>query len=377
MKVLSPDDLQALLAPHAAPCVSIFLPTHRAKPDSVQNPIRLKNRLREAERLLHSRFTDRDTAELLAPVEALLEPEFQRDPSDALAIFRSRDHFVYYRLPRTLKELTVVADSFHVKPLLGFLSSNRSFYLLALSQHGVTLYEGSPSSLVAVNLAGLPPSLSEALGIEHHRSDSGRTFALGSSPAYQGRGSQEVSNHDELARYFRIVDRALWELLKDRTTPLILAGVERSLSIFRENSRYRHIAASEIDGNVERDSRDALHARAWPIAKALFDKADDDAVAEYRNLANRSLVADILTDVAKAALQGKVRKLFLGEGKRLFGRLDPTSAEVTLHGEQVDTRDDDVLDDLAEAVLLRGGEVLVIPQEKMPGDAAAAAILRW
>jgi len=60
----------------------------------------------------------------------------------------------------------VVADTFHCKPLIKFLQSNRHFFVLALSQHNVTFYEGTPYSLGLVDLPALPASLTEALGTE-------------------------------------------------------------------------------------------------------------------------------------------------------------------------------------------------------------------
>ena len=53
------------------------------------------------------------------------------------------------------------------------------------------------------------------------------------------------------------------------------------------------------------------------------------------------------------------------------------TGEVTLHAGQTGPQDDDVLDDLAEIVLARGGEVLVLEPGKMPQEAAAAATFRW
>jgi hypothetical protein len=45
--------------------------------------------------------------------------------------------------------------------------------------------------------------------------------------------------------------------------------------------------------------------------------------------------------------------------------------------EEREALNDDVLDDLAQAVLLRDGEVVTLPLEEMPEGASAAAVLRW
>jgi len=49
MNLVSRNELKDLMERHQGPCVSIFLPTHRAGKEIQQGPIRLKNLLREAE----------------------------------------------------------------------------------------------------------------------------------------------------------------------------------------------------------------------------------------------------------------------------------------------------------------------------------------
>lgn len=48
MDLLALDELGALAAQDAAPCVSLFMPTHRAGEDTRQDPIRFKNLLGRA-----------------------------------------------------------------------------------------------------------------------------------------------------------------------------------------------------------------------------------------------------------------------------------------------------------------------------------------
>src|SRR5712692_9770975 len=70
------QELQPLLAPHAAPCISIFLPTHRRYPEAEQDPIRFKNLLGTAEGLLRERYAPKDIRALLDPLGGTVEPRF-------------------------------------------------------------------------------------------------------------------------------------------------------------------------------------------------------------------------------------------------------------------------------------------------------------
>ena len=48
MDLLPRRELEGLILEREGPCVSIFLPTHRAGAETQQDPIRLKNLLGEA-----------------------------------------------------------------------------------------------------------------------------------------------------------------------------------------------------------------------------------------------------------------------------------------------------------------------------------------
>lgn len=58
------------------------------------------------------------------------------------------------------------------------------------------------------------------------------------------------------------------------------------------------------------------------------------------------------------------------------GSLDATSGRIT-DGDLNHPEVDDVLDDLGERVLRTGGEVVIVPAERMPTQSGAAAIYRF
>jgi hypothetical protein len=92
--------------------------------------------------------------------------------------------------------------------------------------------------------------------------------------------------------------------------------------------------------------------------------------AEAQNLARRSLF-----QIAKATAQGRVRKLIIAEETQIFGKFNAKTGNISLHAGHLDHADDDILDDLAQAVLAQGGEVVVAPREQIPRASHALAIL--
>src|SRR6266850_5466096 len=67
------EELESLLQPSEAPCISIYLPTHRGFPGWKQDPVRFRALVSEVERLLAEGPAPRDAARVVAPVRELID----------------------------------------------------------------------------------------------------------------------------------------------------------------------------------------------------------------------------------------------------------------------------------------------------------------
>jgi hypothetical protein len=377
MAIFTREELYSLLAPQSSPCVSILMPTHRHHPGTEQDPIRFKNLLKQADALLESRAAG-DVRGLVDPIAALSDPEFWRYQSDGLAIFRSRELMAHYRIPMKLPERVVVADSFHVKPLLRFLQTNQRFLVLVVSQNQVSLYEGTPYSFSPLDLGDAPANLAEAVGVKRERSPLNVwSPGAGRGAVFYGAGAPEDSREEDRARFFRAIDRAIWEILRNENVPLILAGVERHFPLYREASRYPFLAEEGVSGNFDAAPPDELRARVWPLASEIFRKREEEVLSLYASSTKRRLVVDELSTLARMTVRGRIRWLLVAEDAHVWGTLNRDTGEIAVRASEQDADGDDLLDDLAESVLARGGDVLVLPKARMPGVSPAAAILRW
>ena len=124
-------DLQELISSHQDPCVSIFMPVRHVRSKIRENPIRFKNLFARAEELLGKRNVDSETIEnTLGPGRRLLQdPSFWRGHAGGLAMFLSPSLLRYFRIPIEMNERVLVADRFHLKPLLPCVSRNQDFFL--------------------------------------------------------------------------------------------------------------------------------------------------------------------------------------------------------------------------------------------------------
>lgn len=376
MRAISVAELRELMAKHVPPCISLYLPTHRG--GSADDRKQFEGLVRRARELLAHDLPASATKTLLAPLEELPTDALWNDALEGLAVFHSADHSAYYRLPARVPQLVVVSDSFHVRPLIGYLQRNRTYYLLNLSQNYVSLLRGDAAGLGPVNLRSLPHSLTDALGIEEReRSVTYHFGAAGGRPIYGGIAKSDTSRDEDLARFLRTVDRALWELLRDEKAPLVVAASDRLHALYRSLQRYPYLVERGVIGNYAKEKLEDLHARAWPIVQSELELHEREVIERYDHLVSRAMALDDVRAIAQFAVQGRVRDLLLQRDAYLWGRMDRTSGAVELHGEQSDSRDEDVLDDVAEAVLLRGGEVFALDPARMPSKSPIAATLRW
>jgi Bacterial archaeo-eukaryotic release factor family 7 len=379
MRPFDLNELRKLLVAKGGPCVSLFMPTHRGRDGLDQDPIRYKNLLSRANELLRTGHRGAEVRSLMAPVESLSERAFWTDRMSGLAVFRSPDEFAFYRVPLELPELAVVADNFHTKPLLHYLQTELRFFILALSQNKVSLYQAGRYDIGPVDLLGLPTSLRDALGIETGVEEWRGATGAGSrgKAVFHGSGAGKPDRKDDVARYMRRIDEALWEYLRSEMTPLVLAAVGYYHPIYREVSRYPFLVEKGVDGNVERLSAREIHRKALPLVEEFRIARVCKRCDRYGSLLSSGRSIDKLEDVARAAVRGRVQCLFLREGHRVWGHFERESGAILLKAEQTSAADEDVLDAISEETLIRDGEVFVLSLEDMPTDMPIAAVLRY
>jgi hypothetical protein len=274
----------------------------------------------------------------------------------------------------------VVADRYHLKPLMSLLAGDGLFCVLALSQNEVRLLRATRHSVGEVELEGVPRSLTEAL--RHEEPQKQLQFYTGTSESRGRRSAVFHGHHPEegakeaILRYFRQVDSGVAEELKGQRAPLVLAGVSYLLPIYREASAYPHLLEEGISGNPEEMKPDELRDRAWEIVEPRFAEARREAAARYRQLAGTGLTSADVSEVVPAAYYGRVDTLFVAKGLQRWGYFDPKTATAYVH-DQPARGDGDLLDLAAVQTFLSGGNVYVTDPEEMPAYGPMAAVFRY
>lgn len=387
MNFLSRDDLTALLEERPGWHVSIFMPMVQWGAETQQNAIRCKTLLRHAEeRLLAHGLRPQEAAELLRPVEQLLATRaFWPPDSRGLALFIAPQVFRAYSLPLPVDELVVVTHRFHIKPLLPLISGDGHFFVLALSQKEARLLQATRYSSSAVELQGVPQGVSGALRyedlerIDHHYPGSQGRAAGGISPlAGHGVGVEDATHepHDRILRYFHQVDARLQPFLRNQRAPLVLAGVDYLLPVYRRANSYPHLLEGGVTGNPEGLRPEELQEQAWKIVQPHFQRAEEGAAAQYRQLAGTGRAAADISTIITAGYDGRIDTLFVAIGMHQWGVFHAGSRSVEVHQEAM-PGDEDLLDLAVIYTLLKSGTVYAVAPDQMPDRTLTAAILRY
>lgn len=380
MNALTTAQLLSLVGRRESPCISLYQPTHRHHPDNQQDPIRFKNLTKRLEESLRQKFPTRDTRELLQPFQDLASDSmFWNHTWDGLAMFAGPGVLHVFRLQRSVPELAIVADSFHVKPLLRYLQSADRFLVLGISRDKATVWLGNR---YALDLETLPPDFpaKREQVVTNERGAPGHSIASSNS----GAGSPKIihghedGKHDlEAEKFFRAVDRAMTQhFTKPTGLPLVLVALPEHQSLYRRVAQNNHLLADGVPSNPQALSVEELRQRAWEVMQPHYVKRLQKLKEDYATAQARGYGSADLADVARAAVAGRVGILLLEAERIIPGRIDPESGAIQVG--QLDSPDtDDLLDDLAELVLSRGGEVVVTPKDQMPTTTGLAAVYRY
>ncbi|MBN1217786.1 MAG: hypothetical protein JXM69_02565 [Anaerolineae bacterium] len=387
MSLLTKEDLKTLSQQQNGQFVSIYMPTRPAGPETRENPIRLKNLVTTAEiNLIKNGMRPPEAKTILEIAQNLVDDyDFWQHQNTGLALFVSSDLFRTYRLPLDFEELVVVGNRFHLKPLVSLLSGDGRFYLLALSQNEVRLFQGTRHTFDEVMLTeNVPRSLAEALWYEDperqqqfHTATATPGQPAGGRPAmFHGHGVGIDDNTAMIRQYFQKLDQGLAELLRDETVPLILAGVDYLFPIYQKANSYPHLVNQGVGGNPENMNREELHRQAWQIIRPHFEQAQKDAFSRYRQLVKTNHTSQDVRKIVPAAHYAQVDTLFVVSGQQRWGSFDPEENRIVLNNEP-EPQDEDLLDLAVVQTLLHGGTVYALEPEQMPDSSLLAAIFRF
>ena len=263
------------------------------------------------------------------------------------------------------------------------MQSADRYHVLALNRKEVKLYEGNRDALDAVELTRVPATITAALGEELTEPYPGFPgvgpyhAARGKAGIHHGRGQKKDDVDLDMERFFRVVDRGIFEHYSRPTgLPLILAGLPQNVSGFRAVSRNPHVLDEAIELDADSLTLEQLRMHAWQNVEPIYLGRLAELTDSFHLNRSRGLGAEDPAAIAEAALLGRVGTLLIDAERLLPGKIDAATGKIERRSLE-DPEADDVLDDLAETVVRMKGEAIVVPTQRMPSTTGVAAIYRF
>jgi hypothetical protein len=374
---------------HAAgPCITVLLPPYRPGDRGKPPATRLKVDLQEAAKKLAARRVAADLiAELLDPIEELAQQERSLGGWGlSQTIFRSPGMFRQFELPvaPSVAEACVVGDCFWIRPTFRSLALPPRIYVLELTKKSAAPMVCGLAGVTAIELPkGTPKTLEEALGFDAPDHDLINRSASGPSTGAMrgvqfGTGSGRETQHAYLHDFYRAIDRGINELLPSNQAPaapapLILAGVDEDMAIYRSINTYSNLLEQGIHGSP---------GSAMPGGQILRHAHDIASFSGERRVALEMAISkerlgparfslDLKT-ILRAAAENRVSDLYLDESVQRMGAFDGK-----IFGGRTNWHDEDPLNVAAVEALRGRGVVHSLPTHLMPRGAMAAAAFRF
>ena len=375
------DDLKPMLA-SPGPCLSMYISLSSAPVNqSIKiDELEWKEVLRSVEPKIEELGAQgRELVDSLKDWAAVLPDGEPR--GKGLAIFRSPDVFRIAWMDEPAATRAYVAPHFHIRPLLSDLTGDKTFYILALSQKNVRLLHCTtrsseevafPSAVATSFHTYMDPVKPDHNSVNRSSAgpDSGQTKGVGGTT-----NTEREAKDQYLLHFFKQIDRGVNELLRNKEEHLVLAGVEYEVVLYRTVNSYPHIAEGTVHGAPNSLKSGEMHARAIEALQQGPAKKVDDALAQYNHRVGAG-ASNRLKEVLKASYDGRVLTLLISDSIEKTGAFDEETYSVKGR-ETGSSQDEDLVNDAAVQTIIHAGNVLVVPNDKMPEGTPVAAIFRY
>ncbi|MFD5784719.1 chemotaxis protein [Streptomyces sp. NPDC126933] len=364
---LTPDVLRELRAPRPYPAVSLTMPTHRREPRSEQDVVRLRNLLAEAGHRLDAepQLDKRARAAVKEQLgRAVAEVDLLHKLDGLLILADAQEHRIWY-LPREVPERVVLSDTYLTRNLVAATAQSRPYWALAVAADRAKLWSGSGESLHGHRGDGFPMTPPEESW------DVEREERIGDTPS--------TFTDEETRRFLRSVDTAMGKVLSCRPRPLHLVGLAPALALLEEVGNASHTAVGRlVKGGLADGPAPVLLKELRPVIEEYARREKDEVLTRLDEAKGRRTFAAGLDEVWESVREKRADLVALEDHFRRTARVsdghlvpvdDPPVAGPDVR--------DDIVDELVEAALDSGAEVVFLPDDTLAGHDRIAAVLRY
>lgn len=363
------QDIVLLQSQEGYPALSIFARTHRTMPDREKDPIVIKNLVKEARERLLKEFSVRELEELFVRLDEVVAKIDYARSKDGIAIFVNKDIARIFRLPVPVESRVIIDKVFALGEIDKIMHQLVNYWLLQLDEKSVRLYNGIGGILYEFTDGKFP------LTYEKPRIEAMQYKVDGKTFRHSPHDAQYFDQHK--LHFMKEVVDAYQDETKKMHLPLIVTGIERNISFFKE--AFKNPIAAEVLGSFEEFSIYELADVIEPAVQKLWEEKQARKMQEFIDAVGKLNHAFGIRIVWRMVEEGRVRDLLVEEGYSVPGAInegDPSNImlaeDSTLPGIS-----DDLVDLLIAKVVEKGGSVTFFAPGALSEYEKIAAILRF
>jgi hypothetical protein len=171
-----------------------------------------------------------------------------------------------------------------------------------------------------------------------------------------GTNTDRERHEEYLKHFFKEVDEGVHHILLGQNAPLILAGVQEEVALYRPVNSYPRLMKQAVLGSPDAYEPNELHDRALEIAREIPPPPLEKALEQLKEVFGTKLAVSDRDEIVQRAEEGRVADLLLGEES----------------GPQAD-----LLNLAALKTLQHRGQAFTVKKSMLPPKTDAVAILRY
>ncbi|MFA5667646.1 MAG: hypothetical protein WC967_00250 [Balneolaceae bacterium] len=342
-------------------CVTIIMTTHRTKPDYLKDSLNLKNLIKEAENRLIADAGKKEATKIVEKLNKLADEIDHSLNLESLLLFVNEDVAEYTRLAIPVKDRVVIDDNFATRDLLRAMHMETHYYVLVLSQGKVRLIEAVNDKVVK---------------------ELDDPFPLEFDPP-QTANKEELSHSGRLTNlmldFFKRVDKEVNKVRKTNPLPVLIAALDENYHNYvNVADKKDSIYDTFLNKNKIAEKDFTIVNSAWKIVQEHIIKRNNARIAELKEAVTANKFLSDTNEIWRGILAGRVQTLFIEQG--LFQPAIIKDNQI-IYVSDAQRNDkgvfDDIYDEMIEANLDFGGDVVFLPKGELGEFNGFGAITRY
>ncbi len=351
---MKPINLNQLLFHEKSACVSFFYSPQADSVDQTSLEVFLDDisgqlSLQENHKLV----------KLLEKNRAQIKKISRNHPEKSHGFFLAEDLVGYVILQNSFEPFWIISLNFHVRPLLEELLINPEFLLVNISLYEIKIYRGDFQNLEIIQQYEFD-QLPEGMKISR---------AKFFTPDYMGL----IPYKSVLA--LKTIASQLKDMILYESLPVVVTGLDEMKIPFLRHFKDTTGIISHYEADFYEKTCMEILARSTEFRYTVMDYYSAQLKERLRRLMRSRRLLTELEEIIQAIRAGKVNHLVIPTEQKIWGKIDLSTGEFTVH-KKLGKTSVDILNELAEAVIRQGGKIQILGPHFFPRNTKVLAILR-